>query len=275
VVYNRNREAGQIHYDDNGFPARPSLIGDVRARDYDVVYLGYNADGHIGRLNLTASTYYATGRDKNSIFTNRKAKISSWFAAVEPSYDFSWVQVRGSALYASGDKNPFDNKETGFDAIFENPQFAGADSSYWIRQSIPFVGGGRAVSLNGRNGVLNSLRSSKEEGQSNFNNPGTILLGVGADVDLTPRLRFTTSVNRLWFADTAVLETLRQEGSIPKDLGWDYSASLIWRPMLNQNLVFRGSVAIFDPRSGFTDLFTNSDRANRYYSVLLNAILTF
>ena len=72
-----------------------------------------------------------------------------------------------------------------------------------------------------------------------------------------------------------MLQTLRQEGSIPKDLGWDYSASLIWRPMLNQNLVFRGSVAIFDPSRGFTDLFTNSDRDNRYYSVLLNAILTF
>jgi hypothetical protein len=275
VVYNRNREAGQIHYDDNGFPARPSLIGDIRARDYDVVYLGYNADGHIGRLNLTASTYYATGHDKNSIFTNQKAKISSWFAAIEPSYDFSWIRVRGSALYASGDKNPFDNKETGFDAIFENPQFAGADTSYWIRQSIPFVGGGRAVSINGRNGVLNSLRSSKEEGQSNFNNPGTILVGGGADFDLTSRIRLSTSVNRIWFDNTAVLQTLRQEGSIPRDLGWDYSASLIWRPMVSQNLVFRGSVAIFDPRSGFNDLFTNSDRDNRYYSVLLNAILSF
>ena len=33
----------------------------------------------------------------------------------------------------------------GFDAIFENPIFAGADTSYWIRQTIPFAGGGRAV----------------------------------------------------------------------------------------------------------------------------------
>ena len=76
--------------------------------------------------------------------------------------------------------------ERGFDAIFENPIFAGADTSYWIRQTIPFAGGGRAVSLNGRNGILNSLRSSKEQGQSNFDNPGTMLLGAGADFDLTP-----------------------------------------------------------------------------------------
>ena len=229
----------------------------------------------LGVALIKGSTSYATGHDKNSIFTNRPAKIQSWFAAVEPSYDFSWVRVRGSALYASGDKNPFDGKETGFDAIFENPQFAGADTSYWIRQSIPFVGGGRAVSINGRNGVLNSLRSSKEEGQSNFNNPGTLLLGAGADVDLTPHLRLSTSINRLWFDNTAVLQTLRQEGSIPRDLGWDYSASIVWRPMVNQNLVFRASAAVFDPGSGFTDLFMNSQRDSRYYSVLLNAILTF
>jgi hypothetical protein len=275
LVYNRNREAGQIHFDDNGFPARPALIGNDRSRDYDVVYLGYNADGHIGRLNLTASAYSATGEDRNNIFTGRKAHIQSWFAAFEPSYDFNWIRVRGSALYASGDKKPFDNKETGFDAVFENPQFAGADTSYYIRQSIPFIGGGQAVALSTRNGILNNLRSSKEEGQSNFNNPGTMLLGAGADFDVTPRVRVSTNVNRLWFDDTAVVRALRNEGSIPTSLGWDYSASVIWRPKMTQNLVLRGSVAVFDPGRGFTDLFSNSNGDSRYYSVLLNAILNF
>ncbi|HEY0435190.1 MAG TPA: hypothetical protein VGC92_01020 [Phenylobacterium sp.] len=275
AIYNRNREGGQIHYDDNGFPVRPALIGDDRTRDYDILYLGYNADGHIGRLNLTGSLWSATGRDRNSIFTSRPAKVRSWFAAVEPSYDFSWLRVRGSALYASGDKNPYDGKETGFDAIFENPQFAGADTSYWIRQSIPFAGGGRGVGVNGRNGVLNSLRSSKGEGQSNFNNPGTILLGAGADMDVTPRLRVSANLNHLWFENTAVVQALRQEGSIPTSLGWDYSLAATYRPRVNQNLVFRGAVAVFEPGAGFSDLFSNSNGDHRYYSVLLNAILTF
>ena len=275
LVYNRNREGGALHRDDNGFPARPALLGNIRGRDYDVVYLGYNADGHIGRLNLTASAYSATGRDRNSVFTSKPARIQSWFAAVEPSYDFNWIRVRASALYASGDSKPFDNKETGFDAIFENPQFAGADTSYWIRQSIPFAGGGRAVGVNGRNGVLNDLRSSKEEGQSNFNNPGTILLGGGADLDLTPSIRLSANLNHLWFENTATVQALRNEGSIPKSLGWDYSVAVTWRPQVTQNLVFRGSVAVFDPGAGFGDLFANSSGDSRYYSVLLNAILSF
>ncbi len=78
----------------------------------------------------------------------------------------NWVRIRASGLYATGDGNPYDNRESGFDAIFENPIFAGADTSYWIRQTIPFAGGGRAVSINGRNGILNSLRSSKEQGRA-------------------------------------------------------------------------------------------------------------
>ncbi|MGZ3402058.1 MAG: hypothetical protein ACXWKN_01465 [Phenylobacterium sp.] len=275
VVYDRDREAGHIHFDDNGFPVRPALIGDERGRNYDAVYVGYNVDGHIGRLNLTGSAYSVTGRDRNSIFTNKPADIQAWFAAVEPSYDFDWIRVRGSALWASGDKHPFDNKETGFDAIYENPQFAGADTSYWIRQSIPFVGGGRAIGINGRNGVLNDLRSSKDEGQSNFNNPGAALLGLGTDMDLTPQLRWSVNVNHLWFDNTAVLQTLRDEGSIPKSLGWDYSTSVIWRPKMTQNLILRGSVAVFQPSAGFSDLLSNSNGDSRYYSVLLNAIINF
>ncbi|HEX6866957.1 MAG TPA: hypothetical protein VF122_06975, partial [Caulobacteraceae bacterium] len=167
AIANLNREGGDIHIDDNGFPARPALIGDIRSRDYDAYYLGYSADGRVGRMNLSASAYGVLGEDRNSTFTGRPADIRAWFAAAEPSIDFDWIRVRGSFLYASGDDDPFDDVEHGFDAIFENPQFAGADTSYWIRQTVPFAGGGRQVFVNGRNGVLNSLRSSKEEGQSN------------------------------------------------------------------------------------------------------------
>jgi hypothetical protein len=275
VVYNMNREAGQIEVDDNGFPVRPALIGNLRGRDYDIVYLGYNADGHIGRINVTGSFYSALGQDRNNIFTGRPAQVRAYFGAAELSYDHDWMRFRLSGLYASGDGNPYDNAEEGFDAIVENPVFAGADTSYWIRQSIPFAGGGRVISLSGRNGVLNSLRSSKEQGQSNFNNPGTALIGVGADFDLTPRIRLSGNANHLWFATTRVLETLRNEGSIPRDIGWDLSAAGIWRPKATQNIVFRLSAAALVPGSGFRDLFTNIERNRHYYSVLANMVLSY
>ena len=226
-------------------------------------------------MNLTASATYALGTSRNNFFTSRPAKIRSFFLAAEPSLDFDWIRVRASGLYASGDGNPHDDVERGFDAIVENPQFAGADTSYWIRQTIPFAGGGRGIGLNGRNGVLNSLRSSKDQGQSNFNNPGTALLGIGADFDILPELRVSANVNHLWFAKTAVIEALRVEGSIPNSIGTDLSTAAIYRPKFNQNLVFRLSGAVFQPAAGFKDLFANSPRNSRYYSVLFNAILSY
>lgn len=274
-VYNRNREGDEIAVDKNGFPVRPSLFGTLRGRDYDAYYVGYNADGRIGRINLTASVYGAFGQDRNNPITDRPARIQGLFGAFEASYDHNWMRFRLSGLYASGDGDPYDDVESGFDAIFENPQFAGADTSYWIRQAIPFAGGARAVSVNGRNGILNSLRSSKEEGQSNFTNPGTMLLGLGGDFDLTPQIRTSVNINHLWFENTAVIEALRNQGGIARDIGWDASISGIWRPHATQNIIARLSAAALVPGRGFDQLFTSQTGSKLYYSILANVVLTF
>lgn len=275
VTYNMNREKNDVQIDHNGFPVRPALLGDLRGREYDVVYLGYSADGRIGRINLTASFYAALGEDRNSFFTSKPAQIRAGFGAVELSYDHDWMRFRLSGLYATGDRDPYNNTEGGFDAIFENPIFGGADTSYWIRQTIPFAGGGRVIAINGRNGILNSLRSSKEEGQSNFNNPGTVFIGAGADFDLTPEFRVSANANHLWFADTSSLQALRTEGSIPKDIGFDLSVATIWRPKATQNIVGRLSGAVLLPGKGFKDLFDNKQKNDAYVSILANVILSF
>lgn len=282
VVHNRNRENDRF-FNDNDFQERPAPLGDQRARDYNVTYLGYNGDGHFGRANLTVSAYYAFGRDShnqlNDSVAGESSDISAYFFAVEPSVDFDWARVRGSFLFASGDRDPFDDKEGGFDAIFENPQFAGGDTSFWIRQGIPLIGGG-GVALTQRNGVLASLRTSKEHGQSNFNNPGLILAGVGADFDLLPELRLSANFNSLWFANTTMLETLRNQGEIARDIGYDLSAALIYRPFQTQNVVLRLSGAMFIAGLGFKDLYVSSADPRGYgkdvyYSVLGNFIVTY
>jgi hypothetical protein len=137
--------------------------------------------------------------------------VEALFFAAEAGMDFDWIRTRVSLLYASGDEDPYDDEANGFDAVFENPQFAGGDTSYWIRQAVPLVGGGR-VALSGRNSVLPALRASKEEGQSNFTNPGLWLAGVGADFDVLPSLRATVNWNYLRFDHTGVLEAARNQG---------------------------------------------------------------
>ena len=269
VVYNRNREDDTL-FDNNDFIVRPASLGQERPRKYDVTYLGYNGDGHFGRLNLTTSLYVALGKEDGSVYTAENSDIEAWFFAIEPSMDFDWIRARLSFLYGSGDDDPFDDKSQGFDAIFENPQFAGADTSYWIRQAVPLIGGGR-VALSQRNGVLNSLRSSKDQGQSNFTNPGIFLLGGGIDMDILPELRLSFNANYLAFAETEVLEVARAQKDVDEEIGWDLSAAVIWRPFMSQNVVLRLSYAQLLGGDGFEDLYGDEDP----YSLLFNLILTY
>ena len=270
LVHNRNNESDEKFVDDNGFVARPAALGIQKLRDYDVTYIGYNGDGHIGPWNLTASLYYAFGEEEPSTFSELKSDISAAFAAFEVSRDFDWIRLKGSFVYGSGDDDPYDDKSTGFDAIFENPLIAGADTSFWIRQAVPLVGGGR-VTLSQPNGILNSMRANKFQGQSNFTNPGIVLVGAGADFDVTAKLRTSINVNQLWFDDTAVLEAARNQGRIGKSIGQDLSLSVTYRPFTSQNLVIRIAASALIPGAGYKDLY-GSDTP---YSVLANLILAY
>jgi hypothetical protein len=270
VVYNHNDDTR--FYDSNGFIERPAAIGLQLPRSYDVTYLGYNGDGHIGRVNLTASGYYAIGRQSHGVFVDESTQIRAGFLAAEASMDFDWIRLRLSGAYASGDKNAYDDKSNGFDAVFENPIFAGADTSYIISQGIPLIGGG-GVALVQPHGMLMDLRTSKEQGQSNFDNPGLRLIGIGADFDLTPRSRLSGNLNQWWFDNTATLEAARQQASIARSIGTDASIAWIYRPYFTQNVVLRLSGAALRPGEGFKNLFGTGH--SLYYSVLANVILTY
>ncbi len=263
---------------------RPAQIGDERGFDYHVNYLGLNGDGHFGRINLTTSGYWATGSLSHNQFSpdpaNNGARINGFFAAAEPSIDVDWARLRLSGLYASGARHPQSGHVGGFDSVFENPQFAGADTSFWIRQAIPLVGGG-GVALGTENGVLADLRSSKGEGQSNFINPGVMLAGVGSDFDLLPELRLATNFNYLRFVDTTSLEVLRHQANIPFSIGYDASAALTYRPLFTQNVVLRLSGAVLLPGDGLRSLFNTEGGAklfgsgNFLFSVLTNVVVTY
>lgn len=281
---NENREGNEFYYDKNGFLVRPAQIGDNRGYNYGVNYFGLSGDGHLGPMNLTFSGYWANGNYSHNQFgsdpRNKGGPINAFFAAAEPSIDIDWARLRLSGLYASGDSRPQDRRATGFDAVFENPQFAGAGTSFWVRQSIPLIGGG-GVALNTENGILADLRASKGEGQSNFINPGLMLAGVGADFDILPELRLSTNFNYMRFADTAPLEFLRHQANIPNSLGYDLSAALTYRPLFTQNVVMRLSSAILLPGDGLRALYNTPGGTGLFgnggflFSVLANVVVTY
>jgi hypothetical protein len=259
-----------LEFDNNGALVRPAPIGDERFKNIYSTYLGLNADGHIERVNTTSTVYYVFGSESHNQIARQQTDISAWMVAQEASYDIDWIRVRASFMWASGDDNPFDGRATGFDAIFDNPNFAGGDISFWQRQGIPLIGGG-GVNLVNRGSLLPDLRPGKEQGQSNYVNPGLLLYNLGVDFELTPKLKLINNLNFLQFDTTEVLETLRQDGSIGKSIGYDLSTGLLYRPFLNNNIQIRAGVAALIPESGVENHF--GDRT--LLSVFSNLILQF
>ena len=271
-VHYRDDRAGDEpdHYDNNGFLIRPASIGDERPKNIQSTYLGFTGDGHFGRINTSEAFYYVFGDESHNPIAGREVDIKAWMAAAEISYDLNWLRFRASLFWASGDKDPFDGDAEGFDAIFDNPQFVGGDVSFWQRQGIPFIAGG-IVNIVNRNSLLANLRAGKEEGQSNFVNPGIRIYNLGVDVEITPKLKLVNNASFLQFDEVESLRALRQDGSISRNIGYDLSAGLFYRPFLNNHMQFRLGGAAFVPDDGFGNLFGTEMR----YQVFSNLILEY
>jgi hypothetical protein len=268
LIYDRNHTRGtQTTVTPQPAPAAATFTNGNH--DYDVAYLGYSVDGHLGKYNLTGSLYEILGVEQQSVFNTRGNRVEAHFAAVELSRDFDWIRVRASGLYASGDSNPFDKTEHGFDAISQGALFAGADSSFFIHQQLPLVPG--QINLKGRDSLFPDLRSTAAPGQSNYNNPGLRLIGLGADFDLAPTLRLSLDANHLWFDQTATLAAIVGHPIAGGDIGTDLSFDLFYRPLDSQNIILRLTGARLLASSATRQL-TGGDAP---FSVFLNLILTY
>jgi len=275
---------GGDYYDTNGSIVRPAPIGSPAPHDVDVGYLGWSGDGHLGRLNINHAVYHAFGRDEFNGLAGREVVVSASLAALELSYDRDWIRFKTSALFATGDSNPTDGRATGFDSIVDNTNFVGGPFSYYVRQGFNLAG--TAVAAKQRFSVLPDLRTSKTQGQANFVNPGVLLLGVGADLDVTPRLRAFVNANHIDFARPEPIETALFTNEVHTGLGWDLSLGVQWRPLLTDNIVVSAGYAVLLPGRGFEDIYRNTvpsvpglsrspEPADQLHSALIAVTLTY
>jgi hypothetical protein len=253
-------DAATIHYDDNGFLVRPAPVGAVfssgmiRPHSVHAAYIGWTGDGHIGPVNLTHAFYQALGNDSFNPIAARPVTINAQMAALELSVDKDWIRFKGSAFYASGSGNPSKGTARGFDSIDDFPEFAGGIFSLWNRESIRLTGSG--VALTAGDSILPDLRSSKNEGQANFENPGIFLANAGTDFDLTPKLRGFVNVNYLRFERTEVLEQILFQAPIRHSIGWDSSVGVRYRPPQTENIAITAGAAALIPGQGLKDIYT-------------------
>ena len=267
--FSANLDNGSTHYDRNGFLVRPAPIGTLAEKDVKAFYIGWAGDGHIGRVNITHQFYQALGTESFNPIAGHKVNINAQFAALELSYDLDYVRLRASSVYASGDGNPTDRHAGGFDSIFDNPNFAGGGTSYFTRQALSLNDAG--VNLINNNSFLPDLRSSKEQGQANFVNPGLRLYNVGADFDVTPKLTVLTNASYLQFDDPSSLRLLLNDNKINREIGYDLSAAVMYRPLLSNNVILSAGAAALVPDAGFREIYNS----RVLYSTFLAVTLTY
>jgi hypothetical protein len=258
-----NKDQPSLHYDDNGFLVRPSPIGNVINQNpgagpilhrVSVAYAGWLGSGHVGRINLTHAFFQASGQDSFNPIAGRPVTVNAQMAAGEVSYDRDWQRYRVSVFYTSGDNQPRDGRARGFDSIVDLPNFAGGLFSFWNREAIRLLGSG--ILLTSPGSLIPSLRSSKEEGQANFVNPGILIVNAGADFDITPKLRGFLNFNYLRFERTEPMEFLLFQAPIRHSIGEDLGVGLEYRPPLSENIVITLGASALEPGQGFQDVYT-------------------
>jgi hypothetical protein len=271
------RDEPSFHFDRNGFLVRPDPAGSFTPHEVEAVYLGWASFGHVGRLNVDHAVYFVTGEDSLNpiagpdVFGGRdEVDVEAWMAALELSVDRDWFRPKVALFYASGDDDPTDRDAEAFDAIFDNPAFAGGGFSFWNRMGIRLAQTG--VTLVNRGSLLPDLKSSKEEGQPNFVNPGLLLASLGLDVEVTPEVKLVATANYLRFDTTAPIELLLFQSGIEEEIGWDLSLGARWRPLLNNNVILLAGAAAFLPGDGFAAIYEDDDPL---YAAFTNLILTF
>ncbi len=256
LSFHANLDHGGTHYDENGNLTRPEPLGTLAPHDVNAFYFGWTGDGHIGRLNLTHAFYEVVGHDDFNGLAGRPVDINAQMAALELSYDRDWIRYKASVFYASGDDKATDGTAHGFDSIVDNPNFTGGPFSWYVHQGFNLAG--TSVGLKQRDSLIPDLRSSKTEGQANFVNPGVLLLGVGTEMDLTPKLRSFVNANYIRFMETDPLKTALLTDKVDNELGYDFSLGFQYRPLLTDNIIISTGFGALLPGTGYRDIYKAS-----------------
>jgi hypothetical protein len=97
------------------------------------------------------------------------------------------------------------------------------------------------------------------------------LFNLGADVDVTPKLKLIGNASYLRFVNSSSVEQVLQDNQIDEEIGVDLSLGLIYRPLLNNNVIITAGAACLLPGQGFKDLYGD----DTLYSFFTGITLTY
>jgi hypothetical protein len=258
---------GMFNIHSNRDTRTSARAGAIQTGGLSVTYLGFHGEGKWGKYSVSHALYQAFGKDDD----NRVARggrnvaapvdINARMLALEVSKDADWKRYRLSAYFASGDDRSDATKAKGFDTITDNPNFAGGQFMYWTQQNTKAPGGAAGLLVSEKFSLLPNLRS-KFTDRANFVNPGLMLVNAGVDLRFSLKLKVTTNVSYLKFADAAILRALAgsRPGFEDGTIGIDASFGAKFRPFAHENVFVVAGFSTLMPRGGFASALGSNAR---------------
>jgi hypothetical protein len=236
---------------------------DQVANRVDAYWLEAAADGNIGRWDVSFAFVQALGEDDANPIAGRDVSVNAQLLAAELAYPVDWFVPKASILYASGDDNPTDGTGRGFDAIFDNPFFAGDGFSYLNREAIAPGG----VFLINTFSFLPNMRA-KAAAPANFVNPGILLVNIGADAVLTTKTTIQANLNYYQLVHPEPVELVSGVAGVGRDLGFEFNSGLIFKPLIIDNVVFTVGGSVLKPGNAISDLSGDDSLLSTVFTAL-------
>ncbi|HZI31632.1 MAG TPA: hypothetical protein VFF11_04780, partial [Candidatus Binatia bacterium] len=99
---------------------------------------------------------------------------------------------------------------------------------------------------------------------------GVYIFGLGAEFDVTPKLRTFLNANYIVLSATDTIKTALLTAKAGNEIGWDLSLGFQYRPLLTDNIIISAGFGALIPGAGYRDIYNTStdpvpgfDRNNR------------
>ncbi len=238
-----------FNYDPRDIKATGHIAG------LNTVYFGNTMNGHLGRWIFNPAVYGVAGKADHVVAGNPiRHDVLAWMGLADLEYPLDYVKFRLGYTYVSGDSNPNDTTDHGFDSISDAVQLFGGPISYLVGENIKFGAG----DLDRANSFYPSLRGGNA--QANYVNPGLQLMNAGMDVTFSPRVQMALNGNYSRFNNTGSFPTATGTNAniLHKDGGIEGNAFIRIKPFLhqiNQNVILDLGVSALHPLQGMQDMF--------------------
>jgi hypothetical protein len=233
---------------------RRKITGSSETARTDTYYLGATFNGVFGRSQFNPAAYVVFGHADQIVGgATERHSVAAFTALADWRFPLDFWTFRAGYLFASGDSNPADTRDTGFDAISDGVALFGGPLSYWVGENIRF-GRGDFVRANS---AFPSLRGAN--GPVNHINPGLHLVNAGVDVVLSPRFELAGNWNLVAFAASGAYTN--RVTVTDRMAGLEENVFLRIKPFLreaNQNVILDLGFSALHPRAGIKQTFQTS-----------------